>query len=177
MSYALAAMLIGMVILYMAQLTPSALWSNPSLGDLLVIAATTLWAVEIVIARKAMIMGETNFVISFARMFFGGLILFGFVIIFGKFGLLLSLSIQQWTNIMISTGLLFGYVLFWYWSIKYINASKATAFLLLAPIISLFGGIALFSEPVSAFELLGCGIILVAAYFLIGVKSEFREKL
>jgi len=177
MSYALVTMFIGLAILYAAQITPSALWSNPSLGDLMVIIATILWAIENVIAKKAMIMGETNLVISFARMFFGGIILFGFALLFGKFGVLLSLSMQQWINVLISTVLLFFYVLFWYWSIKRINVSKATALLLVAPIISLVGGVILFGEPVSVFELVGCGVILVSAYFLSGVKSEFREKL
>lgn len=176
MTYALIAMLIGLLILYISSTPPSALWSNPSLGDLLVIIATILWAIEAVIAKKAMMLGETNFVISFARMFFGGLILFGFVLLFGKFGVLLSLSIQQWTNILISTVLLFFYVLFWYWSIKYISVTKSTALLIIAPILSLAGGILLFGETVSAIELLGCGIIVVSAYFLSGVKSEFREK-
>jgi drug/metabolite transporter (DMT)-like permease len=177
MSYALVAMLVGLIIITASQITPAALWSNPSLGDLMVIAATILWAVEAVIAKKAMAMGETNFVISFARMFFGGLILFGFVILFGKFGLLLALSAQQWANILVSTALLFFYVLFWYWSIRHINVSKATALLLVAPIISLAGGIVLFGEPLAPLELIGGGIILMAAYFLCGVKSEFREKL
>jgi drug/metabolite transporter (DMT)-like permease len=177
MSLALVAMFAGMVILYASQITPSSLWSNPSLGDLLIIIATLLWAVENIIAKKAMIMNESNFVISFARMFFGGLILFGFVLLFGKFGILLSLSAQQWVNVLVSTALLFGYVLFWYWSIKHINVSKAAALLLIAPIISLVGGVVLFGEPVPVTELLGCAIILASAYLLVGIKSEFREKL
>jgi drug/metabolite transporter (DMT)-like permease len=165
-----------MAVLSASQLTPSALWSNPLLGDLLIIIATVLWAVESIIAKKVMAMGETNLVVSFARMFSGGLILFGFVLLFGKFGILFSLSMQQWTNILISTVLLLFYVLFWYWSIKQINVSKAAAFLLLAPIVSLIGGVVLFAEPVSALELAGCAVILVAGYFLAGVKIGVRKK-
>ena len=177
MAYALVIMFVGMVLVYITQIQPTQLWSNPSLGDLLIIAATILWAIEAVIAKKAMIIGETNFVISFARMFFGGLILFGFVILFGKFGILLTLSLQQWINILISTVLLLLYVLFWYWSMKYINVSKATAFLLIAPIISLVGGVLLLGEPAPLLQLVGSAVILIGGYFLVGVKSEFREKL
>ena len=130
MAYALAAMFIGTIILFSSQIIPGTLWSNPSMGDMLIIAATVLWAVEAIIAKKAMIMGETNFVISFARMFFGGLVLFGFVLLFGKFGVLLTLSVQQWVNILISTVILLAYVLFWYWSLKHINATKAATLLL-----------------------------------------------
>lgn len=177
MAYALAAMFIGTVAVYYTQIAPATLWSNPSLGDLLIIAATVLWAVEAVIAKKAMIIGETNFVVSFARMFFGGLILFGFVLLFGKFGVLLTLSVQQWANIIISTILLLGYVLFWYWSLKHINVTKAAALLLIAPIISLIGGVLLFGEPVPLLQLAGSATILIGAYFVSGVRSELREKL
>ncbi len=176
MLYAIVAMFVGMVVLYASQMTPSGLWSNPLLGDILIIIATVLWAAESIVAKRVMNMGESNLVVSFARMFFGGLILFGFVLLFGKFGVLLSLSVQQWANIMISTVLLLFYVLFWFWSIKYMNVSKAAALLLLAPIISLVGGVILFAEPVSLVEMAGCAIILVSAYVLGGVKSESGKK-
>ena len=177
MAYALVAMFIGTVIVYSAQISPAILWANPALGDMLIIAATILWAIEAIIAKKAMIMGETNFVVSFARMFFGGLILFGFVLLTGKFSILLTLSMQQWMNILISTAILFGYVFFWYLSITKINVSKATTLLLASPVIAQIGGILLFGEPVSSVQLVGSALILIGAYFISGVKSEFREKL
>jgi len=177
MAYALGAMLLGTLILYYSQTGLATLWTNPSLGDLLVIAATILWAIEAIIARKAMLIGETNWVVSFARMFFGGLILFGFVLLFGKMGLLLTLSMQQWINIIASTIILFVYVFFWYWSIKCINVTKATSLLLLAPIISVIGGVVFFGEPVPFLQLMGSAMILIGAYFVSGVKSEFREKI
>ena len=177
MAYALVAMFIGATIVYSAQISPAALWANPSLGDMLIIAATILWAIEAIIAKKAMIMGEANFVVSFARMFFGGLILFGFVLLTGKFGVLMSLTMQQWSNILISTAILFAYVLLWYWSIKKINVSKATTLLLASPVIAQVGGIVLFGETVSLVQAVGSALILVGAYFISGVKSEFREKL
>lgn len=171
--YALIIMLIGTVVLFSAQINPAELWMNPQWGDMLVIGATILWALENVIARKAMINGERNFVVSFARMFFGGVILFGVVSLTGKFDLLLLLTAQQWTNIFISTGILFGYVLFWYWSIRYINVSKASTLLLLAPVVSLTLGVWWFNEPIPAVQLLGSALILIGAYFVVGIKSRF----
>ena len=176
MSYALLAMFLGTAVLYLSSIPAGPLWPNPSLGDLLIIIATVLWAIEAVIAKKVMMMGETNFVVTFARMFFGGLILFGLVLLFGKFGVLLSLSMQQWTNIMISTVLLLGYVLFWYWSIRYISVTKATTLLLIASVIGLIGGVVLFSEPVPLLEIAGSAVILIGAYFIGGEKSEYRKK-
>ncbi len=176
MAAALMAMLSGTVVLYVSQVAPSQLWLNPSLGDLLIIAASLLWAIEYIISRKVMVMGETNFVVSFARMFFGGLILLGVVAASGDLHALSNLSVQQWTNIMLSTLLLFADVLFWYWSIRYINVSKAAALLLIAPIISLIGGIAFLQEPAPALQIVGSAIILIGAYLLIGVKGGADKK-
>ena len=171
--YALILMFIGTILLFSAKINPADLWLNPQLGDMLVIGATILWALENVIARKAMINGETNFAVSFARMFFGGVILFGVVLLLGKFDLLLSLSAQQWTNIFVSVSILFGYVLCWYWSIRYINVSKASILLLLAPVVSLILGVVWFGEPVPVLQLAGSALILIGAYFVIRIRSEF----
>jgi drug/metabolite transporter (DMT)-like permease len=170
--YALAVMLLGTFVLYSAQITTSAVWADPHLGDLLVIGATVLWALENVAARKVMSAGGTNFTVSFARMFFGGLILFGAVILTNKFGVLLTLTTPQWNNIFVSTGVLFGYVLFWYWSLKHINVSKAATLLLLAPVVSLAVGAVWLGEPTPAVQLAGSALILIGAYCVCSIKSE-----
>jgi len=170
--YALLLMFIGTLAIYFSQINISTLWSNPSLGDILIIGATFLWAVENIIARKSMAKGENNFVVSFARMFFGGLILFAIVFLLGKSDLLLSLNSSQILNISISTLVLFGYVLFWYWSIKMINVSKASSLLLLSPAISLFLGTMIMGEPIPLMQLIGCVMIVLGSYLLSNVKSE-----
>ena len=170
--YAMLAMVAGTALIYLASIPPAQLWSNPSLGDIMIIGATILWGLENVIARAAMLKKETNLVVSFARMFIGSVILFAAVILMGKLDVLFSLSSQQIINLFISTGMLFGYVLCWYWSIKLINVSKASALLLIAPVISLLLGMAMFGEPVLALQLLGSAIILVGAYFVVNIKSR-----
>ncbi len=176
MAYAIIAMFAGTAILYLSQIPASQLWANPNLGDMLVIIATLLWSVEYIIVKRAISFGENNFVVSFARMFFGGLILFGFVIVLGNTAVLLSLSLQSWINILVSTILLFADILFWYWSLMYINVSKATLLLLVAPAISLAGGVLLIGEPVPLLQVAGSVVMLASAYFIIGVKSESRKK-
>lgn len=171
--YALIIMLIGTVVLFSAQINPADLWMNPQFGDLLVLGATVLWALENVIARKTMLKGETNFIVSFSRMFFGGVILFGVALLLGKFDLLFSLAAHQWFNISVSVALLFGYVLFWYWSILYINVSKASSLLLLAPVVSLVAGVLWLGEPSPNVQLIGSALILIGAYFVAGMKSRF----
>jgi len=170
---ALVIMLIGCALIYYSKISPSGFWSDPSLGDLLVVGATVLWAIENTIARKVMIKGESNLVVSFARMFIGGIILFAIVILQDKMDLLFALTTQQIVNITVSIAILFGYVLGWYWSIKLINVSKASTLLLLAPVISLILGVMIFSEPIPNLQLLGSALILIGAYVVINVRSEF----
>ena len=170
MGIALLVMFAGVLLIYFSQVTPSQFWANPSMGDLLILAATVLWALELVISKKAMSMGESNFVVSFARMFLGGIILLGIVILLGKVDLLLTLTAIQWRNIAISTVLLLGYVLFLYRSLLYISASKSSILLLLAPFISVIGGVLVFSDPLPPLQIAGSAAILVGAYFLSGVK-------
>ena len=173
-AYAFLLMLMGMVIIFVTQIKPAELWMDPQLGDTLVLGATVLWAIENVAARKVMSQGSTNFIVSFARMFFGGLVLFGSVILTDKMGILFSMTLQQWNNVFISTIVLFGYVLFWYWSIRYINVSKASALLLLAPVVSLAIGVIWLQEPIPAVQLLGSALILIGAYFVANIRSELQ---
>lgn len=172
-SYALGIMVLGTIILYTAKIGPAAMWSNPSLGDILIIGATILWAVENVIARKAMLKGETSFVVGFGRMFIGAIVLWAVMILTGKVDVLLSLSAIQIRNLLISTSILFGYVFCWYWSIKLINVSKAATLLLLSPVITLIIGVLWLGEPAPLLQLVGSALILAGAYLVTQIRSEF----
>ncbi len=171
--YALVGMLLGTALIYITKIPPSVLWADPTLGDLLIIGATILWALENTMARKVMVEGESNFIVSAARMFIGALVLFSAVVLLGQIDALLALNGQQVVNLLISTTILFGYVLTWYWAIRYINLSKASTLLLLAPVISLVLGVAWLGEPAPYLQLIGSAIILIGAYFVVKIKSEF----
>jgi drug/metabolite transporter (DMT)-like permease len=170
---ALILMLVGTFMIYSAKITPTEMWIDPSIGDFLVIVATILWAVENTIAKKVMIKGGSNFIVSFSRMFFGSIFIFGVLLALGKFDELLSLSMEQIGKIFISTAILFGYVFTWYKGIKLINVSKAAPLLLISPVISLFLGIILFGEPLPQLQLFGSALILTGAYIVSKIKSEF----
>lgn len=170
--FALIAMFIGLIILTSSQIGYSILWSNPAKGDLLIILATVLWAFESIIVKHTMIKKESVFVVTFARMFFGAMILFAIAFLWDKVYLLYQLTPTQIFNIYISTIVLFYYVFLWYFSIKFINVSKAATLLLLAPVISLFLGMAILDEPVPILQLIGSALILVGAYVVSRTKSE-----
>jgi drug/metabolite transporter (DMT)-like permease len=169
---AMLLMIAGTAGIYFATINPTELFTNPQFGDLLVITAAFLWAVENIIAKKAMTKTD-NFIVSFSRMFFGGLILFGAIILLGRTDALITLSNAQLVNIGISTTLLFCYVLTYYWALKLINVSKAAVLLLVAPVISLAIGMSL-GEPAPLIQLAGSGAILIGAYLAVSIKSEER---
>jgi len=174
-TYALIIMLLGTVLIFGARIDPATLWMNPALGDFLILGATILWAAENVIARKAMVEGDTNWIVSFSRMFIGALILFGVAGVTGKAAMLLALTPLQIMNIAISTSILFGYVFCWYYSIRYINVSKAAAILLLAPVVSLALGAAVLGEPVPVVQLVGSALVLLGSYVVISVRSQLSS--
>ena len=136
--------------------------------------AMVLWAVEVSISQKVMLNKDSNWVVTFSRMFFGSLILFAMIFLMGKVDLFLALTGRQLVYIAVSGGLLFGYVLTWYWGLKYINLSKASTILLLAPVISLVLGFAWLGEEVFVLQIVGSILILAGAFVVARMKSEKR---
>jgi len=167
---AMGIMFLGLVLMELNNI-----FSGVIVGDLLVLGATILWAVENTIAKKAMLNKESNWVVTFSRMFFGSLILFAIIVFLGKLNLFLALSSQQILYIVVSGILLFFYVLTWYWGIKYINLSKAATILLLAPVISLVLGFLWLGETIFISQLIGSLLILIGAFVVARIKSEKRE--
>jgi drug/metabolite transporter (DMT)-like permease len=165
---AMFVMLLGLIVLEFSTFNP-----DIQLGDALILIATVLWATENTIAKKLM-ERESNWVITFSRMFFGSLILFGIILLLGKAPLLLQLSLQHWLYIFISGVFLLLYVFTWYWGLKHINLSKASTILLLAPVISLVLGMLWLNEKVFLIQILGSLLILIGALFIVRVKSEKR---
>jgi drug/metabolite transporter (DMT)-like permease len=166
---ALGVMLLGLILIEFKTLS-----SDMRIGDLLILGATVLWAVENTIAKKAMLKNESNWVVTFSRMFFGALTLIAIIFILGKTNLLLSLNSQQVLYILISGILLFFYVFTWYWGLKHINLSKASTILLIAPVITLVLGMLWLGEKVLILQLVGSLLILIGAFFAIRNKSESK---
>jgi drug/metabolite transporter (DMT)-like permease len=170
-SLGLLGMLAGAFILLAGQISPAEFWTNPQLGDLLVLFATMLWGVENVLAKYALLKDESSHVVSFARMLIGSIFLFSAVIALGKTGSLMSLTPAQMGNVLISTAVLFGYVFCYYWSIRLINVSKASSLLLIAPVITLLIGVYYFGEPLPWLQRIGSVLILAGAFFVAKERS------
>lgn len=164
--YSIFIMLIGLVAMNLSSLTP-----EMAFGDVLVLMATICWAVEIIISKKAMNSGSSSIMVMMARMLLGSIFIGIFIFATGSFAVL-SMNNAQLANVGISTAILFMYVFFFYTSLKYINASKSSTILLLAPVITLLLGIFILGEPAPALQLVGSALILVGAYFVANERSE-----
>ncbi|MEK7631906.1 MAG: DMT family transporter [Patescibacteria group bacterium] len=104
-------------------------------GEWMVLAATLLWAVENVIAKKALAKLSTLTVVA-ARMFLGSIVLLGVVIAQGKLSLVSTLDFTQWGWVVLPSLLLFGYVLTWYSALKRAPASLVASLLVPATFIT-----------------------------------------
>ncbi|HDQ22671.1 MAG TPA: DMT family transporter [Candidatus Uhrbacteria bacterium] len=107
----------------------------------LALIATLMWSVEFIIAKRVLQNVESE-IVAWARMFFGSIILLGYIGYLGLLGDLVILNVNQWLWILLTSGLLLGYVLTWYKALKYLPAVTVTSVLVLAsPLTTLLNGI------------------------------------
>jgi drug/metabolite transporter (DMT)-like permease len=134
-------------------------------GETLIIAATLLWAVEVVIA-KWLLAGIDSRVLGASRMAFGTVVLLGWIAFSGRAGDLAALDGGQWGWALLTGLILAGYVTTWYAALARAQAVDVTAVLVFGAVIT-----ALLSRFVDgvAFDLagvvlvtLGAGIVAVA---------------
>jgi len=111
---------------------PALKWGR---GEVMILAATLLWALENIIA-KAALKNLSAEVVGGARMILGSLLLFGAVMMSGKMGLIFNLNVGQWGMTFVSIGLLFGYVMSWYKALKLAPVTLVATVLTLATIIT-----------------------------------------
>ena len=109
-------------------------WGLP---ETLILAATLLWAIETVIAKKVLA-NLDSIVLAWGRMFFGAIILFGFLFFIKDTAGIFQLNLLQIQWLLLASGLLAGYVITWYSALKKLPATVVTCFLVLASPITTF---------------------------------------
>ncbi len=148
---------------------------NLGKGDFLILLATLFWAIENVISKYALKKLSSRIVI-WARMFFGSIFILIFLAFTGQLHLVTTLNINQVSWMIITSILLFGYVITWYSGLKHIPVSLATIILLLgSPITTLLSFIQ--TGAVSWQEVLGIGLALGGIVIILGFKYIKRLNL
>ena len=164
--------LLGMIVLFagvFALNLPSL--ETIVLADVMIFAATLLWAVEAVIAKSALKSLPGNLV-AFSRMFFGAILLTAFLLATGQFNLLMSFTLPQLGWIALTSIFLLGYVLTWYNGLKTVKVSVATSILLLgSALTALLNYVYAFN-----FSVLGSlGILLLLAGLTIVLHKDVEK--
>ncbi|MFC5175377.1 DMT family transporter [Nocardioides taihuensis] len=107
--------------------TPSALGAP----ELMILAATLLWAVEVVIAKR--LLGSlSSWTVGVARMTLGSVVLLAWVAMRGNLSLLTSLTAEQVGWVLLTGALLATYVSTWFAALQRAQAIDVTAVLVLA---------------------------------------------
>jgi drug/metabolite transporter (DMT)-like permease len=125
---ALAVLLLGQVMI----LTPANIsWGS---GETLIVAATLLWAVETIVARRVL-RSVPAAVVGASRLGFGLIVLVGYLAVSGKLAGVAALTAGQWQWALLTGGLLTAYVATWFAALQRAPASLVTAILVLgAPV-------------------------------------------
>jgi drug/metabolite transporter (DMT)-like permease len=108
-----------------------------SKGELLILTATILWAVETIIAKKTLSNVDPDIVVA-ARMGIGAIILVGTGVLIAPttFNKILSLSLTQWGIVLATAAFLLGYVMSWYRALKHAPAITVTSVLVVSTIVT-----------------------------------------
>ncbi len=155
-------------------------FSQIGIGHALVLAATIFWATENTYSKHLLkdINGTT---LAFGRMFFGSIFILAYMAFTSNIAQVLSLNVEQWSQVLIASLFLIGYVLTWYNGLKYIPVTLATSILLIgAPITTFLNWIFLdkiltFNQITGSFIIIGALAIWIAA--AIGKEKSVAKKL
>lgn len=145
-------------------------------GETMIAAATLLWAVEAILAKR-LLRAVPSQVVGAGRLGIGLVVLVGYLLVAGKAGVVLALSGEQWAWALGTGFLLSGYVGTWYAALKRAPASLVTAILVVgAPITAVLQALqrgVLPTPPVLAGQLLiGVAAIALAVYALRALSRD-----
>jgi drug/metabolite transporter (DMT)-like permease len=143
-------------------------------GEAMILLATWFWAVENILAKKALKTVSSE-IVGFFRMGVGGLLLFLTTIFFGQIKIIFSLTFSQWQLILPGVALLFFYVFFWYKALKYAPASLVTLILTFSMVVGNILNGAFAGVRISQNEIYSSSLILIAAS-LIFLHTVYQRK-
>jgi len=139
-------------------------------GETMILAATLLWAVEVVYVKRLLDSLAPRH-LAVARMGLGTLLLVGWVAVSGKTGQLTGLDAGQWRWVVLTGLLLAGYVATWYAALARAQAIDVTAVLVFGAVVTAVLAGAADGASVSA-----VGTILVAAGSAVAVAAALRGR-
>lgn len=104
-------------------------------GEWLVLAATLMWSVEVVIAKR-LLAELSSWTVALARMVLGSALLVAWAVARGQVGGLLDLTGEQWAWALLTGAILAAYVGTWLAALSRAGAVDVTAVLVLGAIVT-----------------------------------------
>lgn len=104
-------------------------------GEMMVFAATLLWAAEVIIAKR-LLATLSPLTVAIARMGIGSVVLVGFSIASGVTAGLATLTLAQWGWVALTGLILSAYVATWFAALARARATDVTAVLVFAAVIT-----------------------------------------
>lgn len=106
-----------------------------NLGELMILSATILWAVENIIAKKTLT-DISSTTVAAARMVIGSVLLIGYIALSSSFAPLFTMSASQWGWTVLTAFFLSSYVLTWYAALSRAPATFVATLLVPATVIT-----------------------------------------
>jgi len=142
----------------------------------LILIATVFWAIESIIA-KIILKNIDSIVVAWGRMFFGSIILLGFLLFTGNASGLFEFSASNFGWLFLASILLTGYVITWYSALKRLPVTVVSSFLVLAsPITTMLNSIFV-THTFPSQQILGVGFIISALLLVWQFKPEKKYEL
>ena len=144
-------------------------------GELMILGATILWAIENVIAKIALRDLSSSLVAS-ARMIIGSLILFSFIIWRGGASAVYVLNFQQWGWTILTSVLLLGYVLTWYSALKRAPATYVATLLVPATLVTNVLSAVFVTHAFSGKQAFSMALFLIGAILVVLFARKTAEQ-
>ena len=135
-------------------------------GELLIFIATLLWAVENIIAKRAL-RQLSSLLVASARMILGSALLLVAVIAQGGLAALGNLSFEQWGWTVLAAVLLLGYVISWYAALQRAPATVVASLLVPASLVTSLLSLIFLDKALTATETLSSVIVVLAVVALV----------
>src|SRR3990167_5154629 len=145
-------------------------------GELMILGATILWAVENVIAKRTLANVPSELV-AWARMTIGSVVLFSVVLFQGKSIAITGLSQEQIISVLIGGILLTTYVLTWYKALSYAPASLVAVILTLSTLITSSLSAMFITHNFPGVEILSNVILAVGVIAILKISTKQSPQL
>jgi drug/metabolite transporter (DMT)-like permease len=140
-------------------------------GEAMILAATLLWAVEVILAKRLL---DTIAVrtLALARMGVGTLILVCWIVLSGRASDLVNLTADQWGWAALTGLLLSAYVATWYGALARAQAVDVTAVLVFGAVVT-----AVIARATDGVSFDGLGVVLVSIGAVLAALAGRRSRI